>query len=71
LDETRLIQASPPNGEPVISLSYAELHDVKLGHSGRLGGFDLQGIVLVDADLREADLSGAANWAELTCSEPI
>jgi hypothetical protein len=74
LDETQLIQPSSPDGEPVIRLSYAELEGVRLGHIGHLGGFDLQGIVLVNADLsnihmlnadargadlREADLSGA------------
>jgi len=74
LDETKLIQASSPDGKPVISLSFAELDGVRLGHVGSLGGFNLQGIVLInsrlinanllnadmrEADLREADFSGA------------
>jgi len=74
LDETKLIQASSPDGKPVISLGYAELDGVRLGHVGSLGAFDLQGIVLInsslsnanllnadirEADLREADFSGA------------
>jgi uncharacterized protein YjbI with pentapeptide repeats len=74
LNETKLIQATSPNGKPIISLRYAELQGVKLGHIGQLGGFDLEGIIAVNADLsnahmlnadvrgadlREADLSGA------------
>jgi uncharacterized protein YjbI with pentapeptide repeats len=74
LNETKLIQASSPDGKPVISLSYAELEGVRLGHQGQQGSFDLKGIVLINADLRnvgmlnadipgsnlsEADLSGA------------
>ena len=74
LDETQLIQPSSPDAEPVISLRYAELDGVRLGHIGQLGGFELKGIVVVNADLnnarmlnadvraadlREADLSGA------------
>jgi len=74
LNETKLIQASAPDGKPVISLRYAELQGVRLGHIGHVGGFDLKGITAVNADLsnarmlnadvrgadlREADLSGA------------
>jgi uncharacterized protein YjbI with pentapeptide repeats len=74
LNETKLIQASSPDGKPVISLRYAELQGVKLGHIGDVGGFDLKGITAVNADLsnarmlnadvrgadlREANLSGA------------
>lgn len=74
LDETKLIQASSPDGKPVISLGYAELDGVRLGHVGSLGAFNLKGIVLInsslsnanllnadmrEADLREADFSGA------------
>jgi uncharacterized protein YjbI with pentapeptide repeats len=59
LNETKLIQRSSPDGEPVISLRYAELQGVKLGHIGQLGGFDLNGIVAVNADLSNANMVNA------------
>lgn len=64
LDETKLIQPSSPDGKPVISLSFAELDGVKLGHVGQIGAFNLKGVILTNADLNgarllNADLTGA------------
>jgi uncharacterized protein YjbI with pentapeptide repeats len=59
LNETKLIQRSSPDGEPVISLRYAELQEVRLGHTGELGGFDLNGIVAANADLSNAHMLNA------------
>jgi uncharacterized protein YjbI with pentapeptide repeats len=59
LNETKLIQRSSPDGEPIISLRYAELQGVRLGHIGQLGGFDLKGIVAVNADLSNAQMLNA------------
>jgi uncharacterized protein YjbI with pentapeptide repeats len=59
LNETKLIQRSSPDREPVISLTYAELQGVRLGHIGQLGGFELTGIVAVNADLSNAQMLNA------------
>ena len=59
LNETKLIQRTSPDGEPVISLRYAELQGVRLGHIGQLGGFDLNGIVAINADLSNANMVNA------------
>jgi uncharacterized protein YjbI with pentapeptide repeats len=59
LNETKLIQRRSPDGKPVISLRYAELQGVKLGHIGQLGGFELNGIVAVNADLSNANMLNA------------
>ena len=59
LNETKLIQRRSPDREPVISLRYAELQGVKLGHIGQLGGFNLNGIVAVNADLSDAHMLNA------------
>jgi uncharacterized protein YjbI with pentapeptide repeats len=59
LNETKLIQRTSPDREPVISLTYAELQGVKLGHIGQLGGFELKGIVAVNADLSNAQMLNA------------
>ena len=59
LNETKLIQRRSPDGKPVISLRYAELQGVKLGHIGQLGGFELNGIVAVNADLTNANMLNA------------
>ncbi len=57
LDETKLIQPSSPDGKPVISLNFAELDGVKLGHVGEIGAFNLKGVILTNANLRGADLT--------------
>ena len=49
LSETDLIQPTPPNEQPVITLKYASLKNVELPHR----------ILLKGADLQQADLSGA------------
>lgn len=59
LNETKLIQRRSPEGEPVISLRYAELQGVRLGHIGQLGGFELNGIVATNADLSNAHMLNA------------
>lgn len=59
LNETKLIQRTSPNGEPVVGLRYAELQGIRLGHVGNLGGFDLKGIVATNADLSQARMLNA------------
>jgi hypothetical protein len=59
LNETKLIQRRSPDRGPVISLTYAEMQGVRLGHIGQLGGFDLKGIVAVNADLSNAQMLNA------------
>ena len=49
LSETDLIQPTPPNEQPVMTLKYASLKNVELPHR----------ILLKGADLQQADLSGA------------
>ena len=75
LNETKLIQRSSPDGQPVISLRYAEMQGVKLGHIGQLGGFDLKGIVAVNADLSNAHMLNAdvhgADLREADLSEAV
>ena len=75
LDETQLIQPSSPDEDPIISLRYADLQGVKLGHIGKLGGFHLKGIVAVNADLSEVNLFNArlhgADLREADLSEAV
>jgi len=75
LDETGLMQPRSPGEDPIISLRYAELEGVKLGHIGKQGGFRLKEIVAVNADLSEvnffnADLHGA-DLREADLSEAV
>lgn len=59
LEETELIQARPPDQPPIISLKYANLHDLELKGKRLLRGSDLTQANLSGGDLTEADLEGA------------
>jgi uncharacterized protein YjbI with pentapeptide repeats len=64
LYEAGLIQSTPPDERPVISLKYADLENIELPYRRILRGTDLQqadlsGANLAHIDLRETHLAGA------------
>jgi hypothetical protein len=74
LNEAELIQGSPPDEQPVITLKYASLPDSELPHrillrganlqqadlsGSNLAHIDLRGTYLAGAHLEDADLEGA------------
>jgi uncharacterized protein YjbI with pentapeptide repeats len=58
LSEAKLIQPTPPNEQPVITLKYASLENVELPHRILLRGANLQQADLSGADLTDIDFRG-------------
>ena len=59
LSEMQLLQAASPDQKPVISLRFADLHQVPLVNRSLLRGADLDRANLNRANLTDSDLSGA------------